>query len=61
MTTPFAADAERLQPKDHTTTHVARDVSINDFAWVSSPRIFGTYIFSQTSQCLKGASNHHVC
>jgi hypothetical protein len=61
MTTPFAGDAPRLQPTDRSSQRAARDVSINDFSWAARPRIFNTYVFSQTTQCLKGASNPHVC
>ena len=61
MTTPLAVDAPRLQPKDQSEPRPARDVSINEFTWAASPRIFNHYVLVQTSPCLKGASNHHVC
>jgi hypothetical protein len=61
MTTPFAVDAPRLQPKNQREALPARDVSISDYSWAATPRIFGTYILSQTAPCLRGASNSHVC
>jgi hypothetical protein len=61
MTTPFAADAARLQPTDPSTRRIARDVSINDYVWAASPHIFRNYVLSQTTPCLRGASNSHVC
>lgn len=48
MTTPSAVDAPRLRPEDQRETRPARDVSINDYSWAAGPRIFGTYIISQT-------------
>jgi hypothetical protein len=61
MTTPFAVDAPRLQPKMMNGTPHARDISINDYAWAASPRIFQNYVLSQTTPCLRGASNSNVC
>jgi hypothetical protein len=61
MTTPNAVDASRLQPQCPSAARLARDVSINDYSWAASPHIFRTYIFSQTTPCLRGASNSNVC
>ncbi len=61
MTTPFAVDAPRLQPKTAREKRPVRDISIADYAWVASPRIYQNYVLSQTAPCLKGASSTHVC
>jgi hypothetical protein len=61
MTTPKPVGASRPQPKCPTEARFARDVSINDYSWAASPHIYRTYIFSQTSPCLRGASNSNVC
>jgi hypothetical protein len=60
MTTPFAVDAPRLPPKANEAPF-ARDVSMSDYTWAVSPHIFRTYVFSQITPCLRGASNSHVC
>jgi hypothetical protein len=61
MTTQNAEDASRLQPKNRSNARAARDVSINDYAWAANPRIYGNSIFSQTTTCVKGALDTHVC
>jgi hypothetical protein len=61
MTTQLAVGAARLQPSDLSKTRVLRDCSINDYLGVVNPHIFGNYVLSQTTPCLKGASNPHVC
>ena len=55
MTTPFAVDAPHLQP-NVARARAARDVSINDYSWAASPRIYHNYVFSQTSPCREAAS-----
>jgi hypothetical protein len=61
MTTPFTADAPHLQAENVRRACAARDVSMNDYAWAADPHIYRNYVFSQTSPCLKGASNRNVC
>lgn len=58
MTTPFAVDAPRLQPRDSSESRLARDVSITDYTWAASPHIFGNYVLSQPHADNRTAANH---
>jgi hypothetical protein len=59
-TTPKTAGASRPQPNVR-LQRASSDVSINDYSWAASPHIYRTLFFSQTSPCLRGASNSNVC